>query len=205
MIAYLLKEVNMNSMEIVESTISNAIDHPDMPLTHTGLNIPREQLERATPSKMYADGGRKLKVTNDICNRGMTVDFPTSHKQVFQYYNEFIRYCYDYQIPPTFSLFSMWCGTTVNGYNKYMKQARGSSLGDALEECKESVRSFIELAAMEGDVDKLIYFHQQKGYFDVVEKVEVKHEVEQVSEEMSPAQIDAVINALPPIEMEVVD
>lgn len=187
-------------MEIVEATVTSAIDHPDQPLTHTGLNIPRQQLELATPSRMYADGGRKLKVTSDICNRGMTIDFPTSHKQVYQYYNEFIAYCYEYQIPPTLSLFAMWCGTTVNGYNKYMKQARGSSLGDALEECKESVRSFIELAAMQGDVDKLIYFHQQKGYYDVVEKVEVKHDIDVTTEEMTPAEIDAVINALPPME-----
>lgn len=195
----------MNSQEIVESTVTQAIDHPNAPLTYTGLNIPASQLKDATPAKMYEDGGRKLKVTSDICNRGMTVEFPTSRKMVFVYYNTFIEYCYEYRIPPTFSLFAMWCGTTVNGYNKYMKQARGSDLGNALEECKEAMRSFIELAAMQGDVDRLIYFHQQKGYFDVVEKVEVKHEVEAHTEELSTTEIDAVINALPPMEVEVID
>lgn len=195
----------MTSKDIVEMTVTQAIDHPELPLKNTGLKIPKAELELATPAKMYEDGGRKLKVTSDICNRGMYIDFPTNKKTVFKYYNEFIQYCYEYKIPPTFSLFAMWCGTTVAGYNKYMKQNAGSELGDALEECKEAMRSFIELAAMQGDVDRLIYFHQQKGYFDVVEKVEVKHDVEVNTEEMTAAQIDAVINSLPDIEVEVIE
>lgn len=190
------------AVERVERTVENAIDNPDKPLVWAGLGMPRSVLDKVTPSKMYEDGGLKLAVTSEICARGMNVDFPTSKRMVFAYYTEFIEYCMEYRMPPTMSLFSMWCGTTVDGYNKYMKQAAGSDLGDALAECKESLRAFIEVSAMQGEVDKLIYFHQQKGYYDVVEKVEVKHDIDIQTEEMTEAQIDAFIASLPTVEYE---
>lgn len=191
----------MTEQEAVRDMVDSVIANPDAPLTRTGLNIDKKVLALATPAKMYEDGGSKLMATTEICNRSFNVDFPTNKKTVVKYYNEFINLCYDCMLPPTLSLFAMYCGTTVNGYNKYMKQNAGSELGDALAQCKESIRAFIELSAMDGSMDKLIYFHQQKGYFDVVEKVELKHEVEHSVEEMTSAQIEAVINALPPIEV----
>ena len=196
-----VRRLDMTEQEAVQDMVTGVVNDPTAPLTRTGLNIDKRVLERATPAKMYEDGGMKLLATTEICNRSFEVEFPTNKKTVMRYYNEFIETCYQCKLPPTFSLFAMYCGTTVNGYNKYMKQNAGSELGDALAQCKESIRSFIELSAMDGSMDKLIYFHQQKGYFDVVEKVELKHEVEYVDEEMSAAQIDAVISNLPPIDV----
>lgn len=196
-----VRRSDMTEQEAAQDMMQAVLCDPTAPLKRTGLNIDKAVLDKATPAKMYEDGGMKLLATNEICNRSFTVDFPTNKKTVVKYYNDFIETCYRCQLPPTFSLFAMYCGTTVNGYNRYMKQNAGSELGDALAQCKESIRSFIELSAMDGSMDKLIYFHQQKGYFDVVEKVELKHEVEYVDEEMSAAQIDAVISNLPPIDV----
>lgn len=199
------KKPPSDAMTQLAKTVEGAMEHPDEPLAFTGLNIPRDVLDQAPPSKMFADGGAKMKVVSDICSRGLSTPFPTTPAAVREYYAGFMEYCMEWRTPPTLSLFSLWCGTTVNGYNRHMRLAQGSDLGHALEECKESLRAFIEVSAMAGEVDKLLYFHQQKGYYDVVEKVEIKHDVDIREHEMTEAEIDAVIGSLPTVEYEEVE
>lgn len=178
------------------SGIDTSLLSPDTPLEYTGLNIPRSVLNEATPSRMYADGGARLKCVTDVCNRGLVVDKPTNPTTVIKYFNSFINYCYEYQLAPTLGLFALWCGTTVPGYNTLLRQWKNTPLGDALAKCKEALRDFIELAAIEGDLDKNIYLHMQKGYFDVVEKVKLEHEITESPDELSVMEIDAIISSI---------
>ena len=100
------------------------------------------------------------------------------------------------QVVVTWGLFCLWIGSNDLDVDMRIKRET-DPLAGALKSCKRMIHSIIETAAMNGSLNPLIYFHQNKGYFGMVEKQEVKVEIDTTQTDLSAEQTDEKIKSLP--------
>ena len=156
----------------------------------------RDQLS----SKMMADGGKKLALADALLKLGQSRPKPHSSDELLERLYEYFAICQHQELPPTYPLFAVWCGmctTTLEG-----NYAVAFDVVETVKVCKETIRGFIELSAMDNTLSPLIYFHQQKVYFGAVETQRVQVETTTTPSERL-AEIEALVGSLKaPIEVE---
>lgn len=169
---------------------------------HEGEKSPFDALTRSEESKLMSDGGRRLDMTDTLLKLGQTREQPTTEEALFERLYEYFAVCQHYSVPPTYPLFCVWCGMSMSQLEG--SHARVYRLREAVALCRETIRGFLELSAMDNALSPLIYFHQQKVYFGAVETSKVQVE-EVTSDEEKMRELEGLISSITPVTVEVID
>jgi hypothetical protein len=159
------------------------ISNPDDPITSASNLVTLRSMGGIAPSKMYEDKGHKLRVVKYIAHKGMTTPRPKTVEAMNVELLNFLTFCEETYTPPTFGLFAIWCGSTVQTFNS-VKPVDDVYRG--IQFAKDCIRNFIEVSAMEGSVNPIVYFHQNKVYYGAVENVNINVTTEDNTSEISP-------------------
>ena len=136
------------------------------------------------PSRMYEDKGLKLEVARYLALRGTKNPFPKTAEGVLESLQEYFTFCGMYCVPVIVSGFAVWNGVSVQHVNS-IENTKGDPRAKAISTCKDAIRSFLEMCAMDNTVNPQIYLHQNKVYFGAIEKSEVTVRVDDNSREIT--------------------
>lgn len=134
-------------------------------------------------AKMYEDGGHKLEVTKYLAVRGATAKFPTTVEGVYQSLEDFFTFCGMNRVPTTIGCFAVWNGVSMQRVNQ-IERDKTDLRSEAISICKDSIRNFLELSAMDSSLNPIIYFHMNKVYYGAVENQSVTIRVEDNTSEL---------------------
>lgn len=148
---------------------------------HEKEGSPFDLMTKADRSKLMQDEGRRLDIADTILKVGMARPKPITEEQLMERLYEYFALCQHHCTPPTYPLFAVWCGMSIGEMEK--SHARIHGLRNAVALCRETIRGFLELSAMDNALSPLIYFHQQKVYFGAVETAKIQVEETQNDEE----------------------
>lgn len=169
---------------------------------HDDVQDPMGILEKSPTSKLMDDKGHRLDVADTIIKLGRARPRPTTEDELVERLYEYFGVCQYNKVPPTYPLFSVWCGMSIEELEKH--HARVYNLKNAVALCRETIRGFLELSAMDNALSPLIYFHQQKVYFGAVETAKIQ--VEEVrTEDEQLKEIEQLIKGIKPLEGEVME
>lgn len=146
-------------------------------------------------SKMYDDEGRRMMFVGEILSRCLgyknTPEWSAEDAALLcvRYFEDLVE-C---KMPPTLSGLAMYMGWTLKQFDYRLN--REDSLGEVLGKAKEAVRLSIEQAAVDGAVNPLIYFHQQKAYHGVIERNELI--VTPIRLDPTESEAEQIIDVLP--------
>lgn len=163
---------------------------------------PLHPLVTSETSKLMADHGKRLDFADTVLRLGRTRPSPTTGDELVERLYEYFSVCQHNEIPPSYPLFSVWCGMSIEELEG--KHSRLYNIKDAVSLCRETIRGFLELSAMDNALSPLIYFHQQKVYFGAVETAKVQIE-EVKSDEEKLRELDSIIASIQPIDTNVID
>jgi hypothetical protein len=138
-----------------------------------------------TPSALFQDDGYKVDVIKYIGAKCCMSSPPKTPAALYGSLDEFLTFCVDHKVPPTIGLFSVWNGVTQQRYNQIVRDTKDEERGQAFANAKELIRGFLEMAALEGSVSALIYFHMNKTMHGFVENSEVTLTVQDNTRELS--------------------
>ena len=171
--------------------VARYMDDPTKSLvpSKTAGNLPSTVNMDVSIIKMYADGGHKLETVAYLAARGQLEGFPKTSDDLFESLQLFFGFCGANYVPPTISLFALWNGVSMRRVDQ-IENNRSDDRSSMVGVCKEAIRSFLELAAMEGSLQILTYFHHQKAYFGVVENKQVTVRVEDNRSEITDAEFN---------------
>lgn len=176
------------SKEKVLADIGRYMENPEAPMVSHGIanNALRttDNMD-VSPSKMYEDGGHKMRVVQYLAKRGSTAKCPRTADGMFAEIEAFLTFCGDNYVPPTIGGFAVWCGVTVNRYDQVCRNKENSELAHAAGVCKEIIRNFLEISAMDGSLNPIVYFHNNKVYYGAVENQQVTIRVDDNTQEIS--------------------
>ena len=159
--------------------LARYLDNPDAPMVPThGTRLATAKHMDIAPSKMFEDKGHKLNVIRYIGEKCAITSPPKTPEETFEYAQEYFAFCADNSVPPTISCFALWCGVTLTRYEQIARDKSDVSRGQAFSAVKEMIRAFLEIAAMDGSVNPIVFFHSNKVYYGAVEQqsVVVRHE-----------------------------
>lgn len=141
-----------------------------------------------TPRQLYADGGQKIDILNWLTVRGKTQTPPRGKEQVLQYLEEYMTFCGEQQIPPTIGLFAVWCGFGLQAMYQREHNLKYPEEAATWTFAKEVIRGFVEIAAMQNEINPIVYFHQMKTQYGFKENSEVTVKVEDNRRELSETE-----------------
>jgi hypothetical protein len=122
-----------------------------------------------SPSKMYEDKGHKLNAVALLAARSMVAKMPRTRDGLILSLGDFFQFCGDNKLPPTIGGFAVWNGVSVQRVNQVERDKSNAEMSEAVTICKDSIRNFLELCAMDNSLNPIIYFHQNKVYYGAVE------------------------------------
>ena len=134
-------------------------------------------------NKMYEDKGLKLEVAKYLGARGGLVKFPRTVPDVFASLEDFFTFCGTYHVPTTIGGFAVWNGVSVQRVNQ-IERDKNDPRSEAISVCKDAIRNFLEMCAMDSSLNPIIYFHQNKVYYGAVENQSVTIPVEDNTSEL---------------------
>lgn len=169
------------------SDIQRYIDNPDEVMVSQALagRLASTKNMDISPNKLYEDGGHKVDVIRFIAAKCAISLPPATPHELYESLEAFLGFCTEQRVPPTIGLFAVWNGITQNRYNQITRDANDNARAQAFSNAKELIRSFLEIAAMDNDVNPIVYFHQQKTQYDMVENQQVTVRVEDNTREIS--------------------
>lgn len=163
---------------------------------------PFAKMTKADDSKLMADEGRRLDIADTIFKLGKARARPNDEAEMYERLHEYFAICQHNKVPPTYPLFAVWCGMSIKELEG--SHARLHNLKNAVDLCRETIRGFLELSAMDNALSPLIYFHQQKVYFGAVETAKVQiEEVKSNAEELE--EINNLLDSFKPKQANVID
>jgi hypothetical protein len=148
-------------------------------------------------SKTMQDGGKRLLFTDNILKLGRMRPKPQARGEFFARLDEFFGICAHEKLTPIFPLFCVWCGMGVDEATPY---AKSKGLANEFGVCKDTIRGYLELAALDNTLSPLIYFHQQKVYFGAVETSRVEVDTGPTDEQRL-AEIGNLLASIVPPQM----
>lgn len=150
-------------------------------------------------SLVFKDKGLRLKAMGAIAEHGRVTDFPKNEAALFAEFEQYMNYCYTFMISPTIGMFAVWLGVSLKEWERRadVYEAKDPSMAATMNMCKETIRGFIESQTLDGNIPPAVYLHQNKAYYDAVEKVEVTHTNVTDAHVRDSAQIASVIEMLP--------
>ena len=155
-----------------------------------------------SPSKMYEDGGHKMRVVQYLANRASTAKCPRTADGMFHEIEAFLTFCGNESVPPTIGGFAIWCGVTVTRYDQLVRNKEHAELAHAAGVCKEIIRNFLEISAMDGSLNPIVYFHNNKVYYGAVENQQVTIRVEDNTGEISDEEYNERVRLMQTNEIE---
>lgn len=185
------KKASAGTQERTLNDLKRVLDNPDKPIipkcsANKIAKLP--PLRDTTPRQMYADGGQKIDVLTYLTRRGKEVSPPNGREEVLQYLEEYMQFCGEQKIPPTLGLFAVWCGFTLQAmYNREINNKKPEEAA-TWTFAKEVIRGFVETAAMQNEVNPVIYFHQMKTQYGFVENKQVTVKVEDNRRELTESE-----------------
>ena len=141
-----------------------------------------------SPSKMYEDGGHKMRVVKYLAARGSMAKCPRTREGMFEQIEAFLTFCGDNKVPPTLGGFAIWNGVTITRLDQIARDKTKPDLAEAASVAKEIIRNFLEISAMDSSLNPIIYFHQNKVYYGAVENAQVTVRIEDNATEISPEE-----------------
>lgn len=189
--------------EKVLSDIARYLENPDLPMVKDGLvgRLSSTANMNIPPSKMYEDEGHKVDVLRFLSAKCATSLPPATPQELYASLDEFFSFCAQQRVPPTIGLFSVWNGVTMQRYNQIARDMRDPLRAEAFNNAKELIRGFLEIAALENDVNYLLYFHQNKTMYDLVENQQVTVRVEDNTRELSEDEREARMRSLESVDL----
>lgn len=148
------------------------LDHPDEPMVPAEIAQKMEATRNmgVAPRKLFEDDGHKINVMRFLNARIGNVTPAKTPEQIYATFERFLTFCGDNAVPPTISIWAVWNGVSLTMMNKAERDiTRDPERAHALSVCKEMIRSFLELAALEGTINPILWFHANKVYFGAVE------------------------------------
>jgi hypothetical protein len=136
---------------------------------------------------MYEDEGHKLDVVKYLARRGATAKMPRTREDLFTSLEAFFTFCGTHKVPPTVGGFAVWNGVSVQRVNQ-IERDRSDARSEAISVCKDSIRNFLELCAMDSSLNPIVYFHQNKVYYGAVENQTVTLQLERNDAELTPEE-----------------
>lgn len=169
---------------------------------HDMKGSPFANMTKSSESKLMADDGRRLDIADSIFKLGKARPKPTTETEMYERLHEYFSLCQNYKVGPTYPLFAVWCGMSIEEMEK--GHARLHNLKNAVSLCRETIRGFLELSAMDNALSPLIYFHQQKVYFGAVETAKIQVE-ETKSDDEKLDELSDLLQSLKPTDAEVIE
>ena len=185
------------------SDIQRYLENPDVPMVSDGLvgRLASTRNMNVAPNKMYEDDGHKVDVIRFIAAKCAVSLPPATPAELHESLEAFFVFCGEQRVPPTIGLFSVWNGVTQQRYDQITRDMNDPARANAFANAKELIRSFLELAAMENDINPLIYFHQNKTMYGLVENQQVTLRVEDNARELTVEEREARMRSLEAIPM----
>ena len=165
--------------------VARYLGNPDALMVSERCHLANAEGMAIAPSKLFEDGGKRLDVIRYISKRAADVRFPLTPQDLFVSLEDFFTFCGLHEVPPTIGLFAVWNGVSVVRVNQ-IERDRTDARSDTISVCKEAIRGFLELAAMDSALNPIIYFHMNKVYYGAVENQQVTHVIEDNTKELSP-------------------
>jgi len=182
---------NPDALMVSHGVASNALKSTD------NMNI--------SPSKLYEDGGHKLRVIQYLAHRGSTAKCPRDREGMFAEIEQFLEFCGVNKVPPTIGGFAVWCGITLVRFEQIIRDKNNAELAQSAGIVKEIIRNFLEISAMDSSLNPIVYFHQNKVYYGAVENQQVTVRVEDNATEITPEEYAARIELLRGGEVEMIE
>ena len=179
--------------------------NPDKPMVPRGTSInslASTDNMNIAPSKLYEDGGHKLNWLKALAERGTISRLSDTREGILTSCEEYLTFCGDNKIPPTIAAFALWNGISLSRLNQ-IERGENQDVSDAIAYCKDVIRTFLELSAMDSTLNPIIYFHQQKVYYGAVENQQVNVHIESNSSDLTPDEYRARTQLL--LNEEVID
>ena len=158
--------------------INTALLNPDKPMSNGG----KSELANAqciTPSKMFEDGGYLLKTTIELMQAASDRTCPKTPEEFHSAFAWYIIYCSDHHIPAN------WAGVCAYGFGcstSYITKLEGNrnkpEIAEAIVQCKTKLSNFLAAAAMNGQLNPILFFHLNKVDFGAVETNVLRVEVD---------------------------
>lgn len=165
------------TQEKVLAELQRYVDEPDKPMIPIAIanKLAATQNKGIAPSKMFEDGGHKVDVIRYLAARGFSAVFPSTAEGVIGELDEYLQFMTENKVPPTIGGFAIWCGITLVRFDQIARDQDASNreVAKAARFARECIRQFLEIAALEGTVNALIFFHSQKVYYGYTEQVNV--------------------------------
>lgn len=150
-------------------------------------------------SVVFKDRGLRLKAMQAIAEHGRVTDFPIDPSALYMEFDNYINYCFTFMVAPSIGMFAVWMGISLKEWERRedAAEAKDPAMHSAMTVCKETIRGFIESQALDGNVPAAVYLHQNKAYYDAVEKSEVIHTNVEDGHVKDIRQIDDIVSMLP--------
>jgi len=179
------KKPSGSQARVLEDT-ERYISKPDEMMVSDGLagQIANTKGMNISVSKMYEDGGHKVRVIAALAERGRNTIFPRSKDDLFDSLGSFFAFCGANYVPPTIGLFAVWNGVSVQRVNQ-IERDKSDPRSASVSVCKDAIRNFLEVSAMDGQLNPILYFHMNKVYYGAVENQQVTVRVEDNTREIS--------------------
>lgn len=150
-------------------------------------------------SLVFKDKGLRLRAMSAIAEHGRVTEFPKDDLELFNEFEQYMNYCYTFMVSPTIGMFAVWLGVSLEDWERREGEydAKRPTMAATMRMCKETIRGFIESQTMDGNIPPAVYLHQNKAYYDAVEKAEVVHTNVTDAHVRDSVQIQNVIDLLP--------
>jgi hypothetical protein len=173
-------------------------DSPEALMVPHGLagKLPHTRNMNTAPQKMFEDDGHKISVSQYLLARASVTKAPRTAEETWARMEEFLEFCSDWAVPPTISGFSLWNGITLARFDHIGRDKDKPERAEAINLCKEMIRHFLEMSALDSTLNPILFFHMHKVFFGAVEQQSVKVEVVDNSREVSPEEMQARVISL---------
>ena len=151
--------------------LSRYLAHPDSLMVSHGVasnQLSSTDNMNITPNKLFEDGGHNLDVVRFIAQRGREMTMPKTVSELMDSVELYFEFCSEYKVPVTIGLLACWNGVSLARLNQIERNVEDER-SPVITYCKELVRGFLEISAMSGQINPILYFHQNKVYFGAIE------------------------------------
>lgn len=166
------------------------MSNPTMPMVKDGIannKLASTDNMNIAPSKLYEDGGHKMRCLQVLAHRGATAKVPNTSEGMIAAAEDYLAFCGTNAIPPTISAFAVYNGISLARLNQ-IERGEDISLSQSIAFVKDIIRTFLELSAMDSTLNPIIYFHQNKVYYGAVENQQVNVHIDVNNSELTPEE-----------------
>lgn len=183
--------------------LDSYLTNPDAPMVAPGVagnHLASTTNMCVAPTSMYKDDGNRLKCLMEIMSISRDTRCPTDPSGLYDKLESYFAFCGSHGIPITVGVFAVWCGVSLTRLNQIGRDKTRPEMVEAVDKCKDFIRGFTEMCAMDGDLNPIIYFHQNKVYFGAVENQSVSITFEDNSQDITPEEFQNRFDDLVEVE-----